>query len=58
MEMENRDKLLFLSSGFIIALVVHLNPSLESEIEAEVSEIVRELEVSITLGREGMKKRL
>lgn len=36
-------------------LIVHLNPSLESEIEAEVSEMARELEANITLGREGMK---
>lgn len=36
-------------------LAVHLNQSLESEIETEVTEVARELEVDITLGQEGMK---
>ncbi|MFC2018078.1 MBL fold metallo-hydrolase [Chloroflexota bacterium] len=36
-------------------LAVHLNPSLESEIETEVAEVARELEADITLGQEGMK---
>lgn len=36
-------------------LAVHLNPSLESEIEKEVAEVARELDADITMGREGMK---
>ncbi|MFC1926030.1 MBL fold metallo-hydrolase [Chloroflexota bacterium] len=39
-------------------LVVHLNPSHESEIQTEVAEVARELEADITLGREGMKLHL
>ena len=36
-------------------LAVHINPSLESDIEMEVAEVARELEADITLGQEGMK---
>lgn len=39
-------------------LLIHINPTFESEIEREVAEVAEELETSITLGREGMKLRL
>jgi len=35
--------------------IVHLNTTLENEIEAETAQVARELEANITLGREGMK---
>ena len=39
-------------------IVVHLNPSLESEIEKGVAQVAEELGASIALGREGMKVKL
>jgi ribonuclease BN (tRNA processing enzyme) len=39
-------------------ILVHLNPYLEKEIEAEVAEVAEALDNSITLAREGMRLRL
>jgi ribonuclease BN (tRNA processing enzyme) len=36
-------------------VLIHINPSWESEIEREVAEVAQELGASITLGHEGMK---
>jgi ribonuclease BN (tRNA processing enzyme) len=36
-------------------ILVHINPSFESEIEEEVAKVAQELEVSIALAHEGMK---
>ena len=45
--------------GYIPAtILIHLDPSHESQIEEEVAEVARELEASITLGHEGMKVNL
>jgi ribonuclease BN (tRNA processing enzyme) len=47
------------AKGYIPFLIlIHINPLLESEIEREVAEVAKELGVSITLGREGMKIQL
>jgi ribonuclease BN (tRNA processing enzyme) len=39
-------------------ILIHINPSLESEIEREVAQVAQELGASIALGREGMKIQL
>ncbi len=39
-------------------ILIHLDPSLEDEIEKEVNEVAEELGANITLGREGMKVQL
>jgi hypothetical protein len=44
-----------LKGYFPPTILIHINPSWESEIEQEVAEVAQELGASITLGREGMK---
>ena len=44
-----------LKGYFPPTILIHINPSWESEIEQEVAEVAQELGASITLGHEGMK---